>query len=145
MTIKVDGGENVGAEKPTDDAKIHNEAQLQQMAISIQREIDAIKTDRDVAYAERDLVLAITMKLIQYLPTKMGIKGGIRNRIPSDDPAWETESTWVAVLGLPDGQVTFPVRSASMQWFSKIPVWPDEDKSQTRLERYQRMIKYIQK
>ena len=87
-------------------------------------EIEALKKQKDLAYSERNKLVALLSKLF---PASL-------ERHPEEDKDWEDDWRWVVYIQLPTGQVSWHIHDSELPLFDHLPAhqgvkWDGHDNS----------------
>lgn len=110
---------------------------LEDIAISIQREIDGLTREKNQAYAERDMAVAVIARMAELLDWPAGRREYVpASKKPEGEEAWQH----VVFIEIPTGQISFHFRENEFSWFKHLPFYPEAWDGHTREEKYRRML-----
>lgn len=72
--------------------------------------IASLKTSKDLAYSERDKLVALLSKLF---PASL-------ERHPEEDKDWENDWRWIVFINLPTGQVSWHIHDSEISMFNHL-------------------------
>lgn len=73
--------------------------------------LEDLKQQKDVAYAERDRLVAALSKVF---PASL-------ERHPEEDRTWDNDWRWIVFIELPTGQATWHIHDSELDWFAHLP------------------------
>lgn len=96
---------------------------------ALEAEVQALRKQKDNAYAERDRLVCALSKLF---PAHLA-------RHPDSDKEWDDDWRWIVYVHLPTGQVSWHIHDSELPWFEHLPkgenVWDGHDTA----EKYRRL------
>jgi hypothetical protein len=93
---------------------------------------------KDKAYAERNLCVALVACIARWHGYTVGIKTH-----PQDDPEWDPEWMHILFIDLPTGQVSWHLHISEVENFPDIPVYQGTWDGHTTEEKYDRVKKLV--
>lgn len=75
------------------------------------QEIETLKKQKDLAYSERNKLVALLSKLF---PASL-------ERHPDEDKDWEDDWRWIVFIQLPTGQVSWHIHDSELPLFDHLP------------------------
>lgn len=99
----------------------------------IERDWEALKAQKDDAYAERDKCLVLMALMAQ----RLGLKVGIGQHVGED---WDDDWRNILFIDLPTGQVSWHIHDSETLWFYFVGAYDGEWDGHTTDEKYRRVM-----
>ncbi len=112
-------------------------------AWDVDPEIEALRAQKDQAYAERNKCVAMIARMAQC--AGYGVYLG---RHSADDAAWERDWMNIVFIELPTGQVSWHIHDSELPLFAFMPIredWPwDGHSTEEKYDRMRRWMKQVE-
>ena len=118
---------------------------MDQLAPTIQQyeqHIADLRQQKDQAYKERDMVLALAASAIDALASQRVVRAWL-GRHQENDPNWEDDWRNVVFIQLPTGQLSWHIHDSELPWFAGLPREGQAWDGHTTEEKYQRLLQFV--
>ncbi len=104
--------------------------------------IAELHQQKDQAYKERDMVLALAASAIDALAPQGVVKAWL-GRHQEDDPNWEDDWRNVVFIQLPTGQLSWHIHDSELPWFAGLSRDSRPWDGHTTEQKYQRLLDFV--